>query len=91
MPVVAGMTVTVAPPPTVEQKAKREEDRRQSALMLLNARISEMLKQPRGDFKAEATYYLAENDFDYRKAADAYLADFKLEQGRDAPKKKKKK
>lgn len=27
------------------------------------------------DFKAEARFYLSENDFDYRKAAEAYDKD----------------
>jgi hypothetical protein len=31
------------------------------------------------DFKAEARFYLSENDFDYRKAAEAYDKDCDFE------------
>jgi len=38
------------------------------------------LKEPRGNFRKEATFYLANNDFDYRKAVEAYEGDLKFEQ-----------
>jgi len=48
---------------------------------MLNVHICEVNEALKGtDFRAEAKYYLSTNDFDYRKAADAYDADFKFEQ-----------
>ena len=32
------------------------------------------------DFSAEARFYLSENGFDYKKAAEAYDLDFKAEE-----------
>ena len=43
---------------------------------MLVEHISEVhLAGKNADFKAEARFYLSENDFDYRKAAEAYDKD----------------
>jgi hypothetical protein len=47
---------------------------------MLNLHICEVNKQPRADFKAEARYYLAQNDFDFRRARDHYDQDMKYEE-----------
>ena len=90
VPVVAGMTVVIAPAESEDSKAKREEDRRMTAMKMLCEHICEVNKVPSNtDFRAEATFYLSENEFDYRKAANSYDADWKFEQ--ESKKKKKKK
>ncbi len=48
---------------------------------MLNEHICKANKvSNRSDFRAEARFYLAENDYDFRKAANAYDTDLKLEQ-----------
>lgn len=42
------------------------------------------------DFSEEANFYLSENEFDYRKAAEAYTKDFMYEQQLMKESKKKK-
>jgi hypothetical protein len=48
---------------------------------MLVEHISEVNKAGKNaDFKAEARFYLSENDFDYRKAAEAYDKDCQYEE-----------
>jgi len=75
------MTFRVEAPESEESKIKRENMRRQSALLLLNEHICEVNKCSKSiDFSAEARFYLSENGFDYKKAAEAYDLDFKTEE-----------
>lgn len=85
------MTIRVEAKESDESKKKREELRRQTALKMLSEHICEVNKCSKSiDFSAEARFYLNENGFDYRKAADAYDKDFKYEQELIREPKKKK-
>lgn len=75
------MSFKIAPADDPAKLRVYEEANRYEALSMLNVTICETNGALKGtDFRAEATYYLSTNDFDYRKAADAYVADYKFEQ-----------
>jgi hypothetical protein len=74
------MTVRVEAAESEESKKRREEMRRETAMKMLSDHICEVNKCSKSiDFSAEARFYLSENEFDYRKAADAYDLDFRYE------------
>ena len=70
------MVVKIDGPEEDDSLIRREEQRREQALTMLVEYISEVHMAGRNaDFRAEAIFYLSENDFDYRKAAEAYDKD----------------
>lgn len=46
---------------------------------MMNQYIQEEQHRPGADFKAEALFYCEENDYDYRKAKEAYDRDRQFE------------
>lgn len=70
------MIVKVDGPEEDDTLIRREEQRRDQALTMLAEHMCEVNMAGRTkDFRAEARFYLSENDFDYRKAAEAYDKD----------------
>ena len=53
---------------------------RAQAIQMMNSYISEVHRRPGADFKAEATFYCEENNFEYRKAKEAYDRDRAFEE-----------
>ncbi len=91
IPVVPGLTVKVAEPESDSSRLLREEANRETALSMLNEHICKANHASKhADFRAEARFYLSENDFDYRRAAQAYDADLKTEQILNETRRKKK-
>ena len=76
---------------TQEEALNEERARRDWAVSMMNSYISEVHKRPGADFMAEARYYCEENNFEYRKAKEAFDEDrqFEDEQKRNSTKKKK--
>jgi hypothetical protein len=75
-----GMVVKVDEPEADDSIIRREEQRREQATAMLAEHICEIKMMSKNtDFKAEARFYLSENDFDYRKAAEAYDKDCAFE------------
>ena len=70
---------------TEEDALKDEKGRRAQALIMMSQHISESLGRANltipyqrsftGDFKAEATFYCEENNYEYAKAKKAYDED----------------
>lgn len=64
----------------MQKQIRYEEQRRAQALKMLNEHICDINKvDRRQDFRAEARFYLSENQFDYAKAAKAYDDEWKDE------------
>ena len=57
---------------TEEQALQEEKARRDWAVSMMNQYISEVHKRPGADFKAEARFYCEENNYEYRKAKEAF-------------------
>ena len=81
IPIQPGMQIKVASPESDDSLVRREEQRREQATKMLAEHIGEInMASKFADFSAEARFYLSENNFDYRKAVEAYDKDLIFEQ-----------
>ena len=60
---------------TEEEALNEEKARRDWAVSMMNQYISEVHRRPGADFNAEARYYCEANNFEYRKAKEAFDED----------------
>ena len=80
IPMTNNFKYTAKAPMTKERALEEEKSRRAQAVSMMNQYLAEVNRCPGRDFKAEAIFYCEENNYEYRKAKQAYDEDRKFEE-----------